>query len=147
MRRFIVAVSAVACIAAGAVGLGGPASAASGVSCKTIKGTITTTITITACTPKVPKGADASASAPASSLATGGTLTWSKSGQTTVVALTVSGGTSQGGCAKKWIEYDANGTVTGGNSTYTQVGDVVSARACVGPTGALKLVAHTVMTL
>ena len=138
MRRLLtVAATAVALsIPASAAALGvvqaGPAAAASGVSCGSLKGTVTGTITVKACTPSGGKGYK-SATAPASSLASGGNLTWSTSGATTTVSLSVTSA-GQGGCAKGYTEYDGTGSVTAASTSgagIPAVGDAVSARACV----------------
>jgi hypothetical protein len=128
MRRLLVAAATALAlsvpVSVAVVGTSAPAWAASSVSC----GKLTGTITITKCTPK--SSTNVSASAPASALTSGGTLTWASSGGTTTVSMTVTS-PGQGGCKKGYTEYDANGTVTGGTSTYTHVHDVTSTRACV----------------
>ena len=135
--------------AVGVVGAGTAGAAGSTIQCKSIKGTITGTITIGKCLPasKAEKKADKTLSGVATSLATGGTLTWSNSGQQTTVALSVSS-PGQGGCKKGSVEYDASGTVTADNSLYGLTGDDTSARACVSSkTGKLSLVKGTTMGL
>jgi hypothetical protein len=125
------------------VGFAGPAFAASGVTCTGLKGTDSGTVTISKCTPSGGKGYK-SASGAAASLATGGTITWSKSSATTTI------GPGQGGCKKKSTEYDFSGKVTAASTTGTgipAVGDSVSARACVTSAGKLSLVKGTVMDL
>ena len=95
MRRlFTVAAAAVALsIPASVAGVGlvssGSAFAASGITCKSLKGTITGKITIGKCTPPRRRGAKGykTATALATSLATGGTITWSSSGANTTVTL------------------------------------------------------------
>jgi hypothetical protein len=148
MRRLLITVTAVATLALPATvtafAMSSPASAASGVTCKKLTGTISGNITISKCTPK--SKTNKSASAPALSLASGGTLTWSKSAQTTTVNLSTSN-PGQGACKKGSSEYDVTGTVTGGTSTYTQSGDAVSGKACLASSGSLSLVKGTVMTL
>jgi len=49
----------------------------------------------------------------------------------------------QGACAAGSTEEDISGNVTGGTSTYTAVGDVVSAQICVSSSGKLSLVKGT----
>jgi hypothetical protein len=75
-----------------AVGVSSPAWASSGVSCGKVKGTVTGSFVVSKCLPtsKILKKADKTASAPTSSLTneTGGTLTWSNSGQKTTVQIT-----------------------------------------------------------
>jgi hypothetical protein len=132
MRRLLVAAATALALSVPAsvavIGTSAPAWAASSVSCGKLSGTITGNITITKCTPK--SATNKSASAPASALTSGGTLTWASSGGTTTVSMTVTS-PGQGGCKAGYTEYDANGHVTGGTSTYTHVGDVTSTRACV----------------
>ena len=162
MRRlFTVAAAAVALsIPASVAGVGlvssGSAFAASGITCKSLKGTISGKITIGKCTP-APAGAAAkgykSASALATSLATGGTLTWSSSGATTTVSLSTTTPTpAQGGCKKGYTEFDATGTVTAASTTgvgIPAVGDTTTARACVDltKTGKITLVKGTAFSL
>jgi hypothetical protein len=158
MRRILsmaAVVAAMAIPASAAIGVvnAGTAGAASAISCTSLKGTITTTVTIGKCTPSGGK-AFKSASAPASSLASGGTLTWKPykgSNNTTTVALSVTS-PGQGGCKKGYSEYDASGTVTGETGSsgvgIPVVGDTVYGRACVSSkSGKIKLVAGTSFTL
>jgi hypothetical protein len=131
------------------VGFAGPAFAASGVTCTGLKGTDSGTVTISKCTPSGGKGYK-SASGAAASLATGGTITWSKSSATTTIGDTSTSSPGQGGCKKKSTEYDFSGKVTAASTTGTgipAVGDSVSARACVTSAGKLSLVKGTVMDL
>ena len=151
MRRLFLVVTATIVLAVPAsitaALVSSPAGASSAVACKKLSGSIATTFTVTKCSPKVKKGADKSASGSSSSLASGnGTLTWSKSGQTTTVSLSVSS-PGQGGCPSGSTEYDVTGSVTGGTSTYTGSGDAVSGRACASPTGSLSLVKKTSLSL
>jgi hypothetical protein len=150
MRRFILTASVIACLAipAGLAGGSSTAFAASSVSCKALKGTISSgVITGKGCTPKDKLNKTFTGSTTALAGGTG-TLTWSPSAKTTIIHTTVSGGTSQGLCGKGYIEYDATGTVTGGTSTYTHVGDVVSGKACVnGAKGKITLVKGTFFLL
>jgi len=150
MRRFLVAITAMTVIAlpasVAAVSLSSPASAAaasSAVSCKKLTGNISGNITISKCKPK--SKTNKSASAPATSLASGGTITWASSGQTTTVSLTV---TQEGtACPKGDTEYVVSGSVTGGSSTYTKSGDAVAGEACLTGSGNLSLVKKTSITL
>jgi hypothetical protein len=137
MRRLLtgaavaVALSIPASVAAVGVVSSAPAFASSSITCTSLKGTITGTVTIGKCTPSGGKGYK-SASAPASSLASGGTLTWTKSGATTTVSLSVTS-PGQGGCKKGYVEEDATGSVTAASTTgagIPAVGDATSARAC-----------------
>jgi hypothetical protein len=127
----------------------GPAFAASSVTCTSLKGTDTGTVTIGKCTPSGGKGYK-TASGAAASLASGGNITWSNSHATTTIGDTSVSSPGQGGCKKKTTEYDFTGTVTAASTSGTgipKVGDAVSARACVASTGKLSLVKGTVMDL
>jgi hypothetical protein len=147
-RLLVVAATAIALsipASVAVVGTSAPAFAASTISCTSLKGTATGTVTIGKCTPK--SKTNKSASGAAASLVSGGTITWTPSNQTTVTKLTVTS-PGQGGCKKNNTEEDAKGTVTGGTSTYTHSGDVVSIRACFNSqTGALSLVKGSVALL
>ena len=156
MRRlFTVAAAAVALsIPASVAGVGlvssGSAFAASSITCKSLKGTITGTITIGKCTPSGGKGYK-SASGSAAALAGTGTLTWSKSGGTTTVTITSTTSPGQGGCKNGYAEFDALGSVTAASTTGTGVpvvGDDTTARACVDTTnGKITLVKGTTFSL
>ncbi len=113
------------------------------VSCAKVAGLATATVVVAKCTQSSKANAKATA---AGSLVTGsGTLTWTKSGGTTIVSGS-STAVGQGGCKKGWTEWDVSGTVTGGTSTYTATGDPVSARLCESVTGKVALVAGTSAT-
>jgi len=144
-----VALSIPASVAAIGVVQAGPAGAAPSITCTSFKSTVTGTVTIGKCTPSGGKGYK-SASGSSASLATGGTLTWTKSGATTTVSLTVTS-PGQGGRAKGYVEYDANGSVTATSTIGTgipAVGDTTSARACVNTAkNKITLVKGTTFTL
>jgi hypothetical protein len=136
LRRFFVvaAASAAALAIPASVAIGGLASpagaAGSTVHCGKIKGSATGTITLKKCTPK--STPNKSASFQASALETGaGTITWSTSNQTTLVHNIVDHAVSPNACPAGSDEYTATGSVSGGTSTYTKVGDVFSATVCV----------------
>ncbi|MBV8463765.1 MAG: hypothetical protein JO368_10750 [Acidimicrobiales bacterium] len=99
-------------------------------------------MTISKCSPSGGKGYK-SASAPSSSLATGGNLTWSKSGATTTVGNVVVSNQGQGTCKKGNTEYTFTGSVTAASTSgvgIPAVGDTVSASACVnGKSGKVTL--------
>ena len=155
MRRlFTVAATAVALsIPASVATIGvvqaGTAAAASSITCTSLKGTVTGTITIGKCTPSGGKGYK-SASGSSAALATGGTITWSSSGATTTISLTVTS-PGQGGCGKGYVEFDASGSVTAASTSGTgipAVGDATSARACVNTAkNKITLVKGTSFTL
>jgi hypothetical protein len=153
MRRLLTVAAIAAAISIptsiATVGVTGPAFAASGISCTSLKGSDSGTVTIGKCTPSGGKGYK-TASGTAATLATGGNITWKKSGATTTVGDTSVNSPGQGGCKKGSSEYDFSGKVTGASTTGTgipAVGDAVSARACVSKTGSLSLVKGTSMSL
>jgi hypothetical protein len=115
--------------------------ATSGLSCSKVAGKSTTTIKISVCTPF--STLNRVARAPGSFLSSGGTLTWSRSFQTTLVTLS-STSPGQGACPRNFVEHDLTGSVTGGTSVYTLATDPVSIRVCESArTHAVKLVAGT----
>jgi hypothetical protein len=148
MRRFAVgasAVSALMIMATLSVGAMTGAFAISHVTCKKLTGTVSTKITVSLCSPL--SATNKTASAPTSSLASGGgTLKWAPSGKTTIFKGTVTNPTP-GACPAGSTEHDLLGKVTGGTSTYTRVGDVVKGRACLSATGSLSLVPGTSLSL
>ena len=124
------------------------AKASSSVTCTGLKGTISTTVTVSKCTPSGGKGYK-TATAPASSLAAGGNLTWSKSKATTTI-----GNAAESGLAEQvWrggTEYSFAGKVTAASTKGTGIpkkGDAVKALACVSSAGAVTLLAGTTMKL
>ncbi|HLN15429.1 MAG TPA: hypothetical protein VK277_01635 [Acidimicrobiales bacterium] len=145
MRRLLLSVAALAIpvstASAISIGIAGPAGASAPVSCTKVVGVITGNITFKGCGGGLGKG-----TAPAASLATGGTITWlGRIKGTTTVALSVTS-PGQGGCKKNSTEYDATGTVTADTTGVVSVGDPVSGRACLSPSGSISLVKHTVFT-
>ena len=111
------------------------------LACSRLSGKATTTIKVALCTPFSTLNRTARASG--SILSSGGTLTWSRSGQTTVISLT-STSPGQGACARNFVEEDLSGEVTGGTSLYTLVMDPVSIRVCESNRShSVKLVAGT----
>ena len=116
----------------------------SGVACAALSGSVSGTISLKLCTPSAPTLK--SASAPATVLTAGGTLTWAKRGQTTVVSLS-STSDGQGACAGGSTEHNVSGTVTGGTSTSTVAGDLVNLSVCQTGTGALSLAPGTTAVL
>ncbi len=131
----------------------GTAGAASGIQCSSVKlkGTLAGgTLTFAKCTPSGGKGyKDATASTAALEVPNSN-LTWSKSGATTTVSITATS-PGQGVCGKGYVEYDANGTVTGASTTgvgVPAVGDVISGTACIDLTkNKLKLAPGTTFNL
>ena len=155
MRRLLtvaaaaVALSIPASVASVGLVSSGSAFAATKITCKGLAGTITGNITISKCLPSGGTGYK-SASAPASSLASGGTITWKASGATTTVSLSVTT-PGKGKCAVGSSEYDATGSVTAASTTgkgIPAVGQTTSAKTCVNPTtGKITLVPGTSFTL
>jgi hypothetical protein len=138
-----VAVPVGATVLAGAPGAA--FAAGSGVKCSALTGTITGNVTVSSCTPANKKYA--SASAATSTLASGGgTVTWTPSGKTTVIAVTFKqAGTA---CPAGTSEYEAKGSVTGGTAKYTKTGDKVKVDVCVNTTtGAITLAPGTKVAL
>jgi len=115
-------------------------SCSSSVTCARVSGTVIGTMKLSACTPA------SKTNRAASTVALGSTLTWSGSGQTTVESLS-SSSPGQGICPLHRTELDISGVVTGGTSTYTAVGDVVSATLCDSKTGHLSLAKGTKYSL
>ena len=70
---------------------------------------------------------------------TGTFFTWARAGQTTQVSLTFSP-LGRGVCPKGHTEVDISGSVTGGTSTYTTLGDTVSGVARAFLSGKYTLV-------
>ena len=111
------------------------------LSCTKLSGRATISIKLALCTPY--SGLNRTASADGSFLVSGGTLTWSRSFQTTTASLT-STSPGQGGCPMNFLEHDLTGQVTGGSSLYTLPSDPVSWRVCESVrTGVVRLVAGT----
>ncbi len=136
MRRLIMVVAAVVTVAVptsiAAVALAPSAGASSGTTCAKLSGSITGPITFKKCTFTSGKDkTNKSLVGSAAKLAGGGTLTWSPSGQTTIVGSPSFSSPGQGACKAKYTEYIAHGTVTGGTSTHTQSGDSFSSTVCV----------------
>lgn len=133
MRRVILGVAALAMMAVPvgitAVTLAPAANAGSSISCAKLSGTITGTVTIKKCSPK--NKSYKSVSGLATQLASGGTLTWAPGGQTTVVSEPSTTSPGQGACKPKNTEYISTGTVIGGTSAYTHVGDTFHSETCV----------------
>jgi len=140
MHRVMVAMAVLA-IPAGAttMGLAGPAAAAaSAQTCTKASGSETGTITFSGCTGGLGKG-----SAVATSLATGGTITWKGKGKGTTTFSGSPTSPGQGSCSKGSTEYDFSGTVTTDTSGKVLVGSAVSGQACLSSAGAISLVKHT----
>ena len=151
MRRFPVAIALVAALAvpsAAVVGLSGTAGAGNavlGTSCAKLTGNAATTATISVCSPKL--ATYASASAKSTSLLNGGTLTWSTSKKTTVIAKPTLTSVTPVTCTVAGSsEEKAVGKITGGTATYTKAGETFRATVCISPAGALSLAPGTKAT-
>ena len=152
MHRRVLTLAAVAAaftipISTATVVLGGssPATASSSLSCAKLTGNISTTVTISKCTPltKAEKKTYKSASASTGVIASGGALTWSSSGTTTVISAPVTS-SGPGTCPKADTEVTATGTVTGGTAAVTASGDTFYAEVCANnKSGKLSLVKGT----
>ena len=147
MRRLLLGIAAlalpVAGATAGAVATAGTAGASAPVSCTKISGNVATAVTLKGCGGGLGKG-----TAPAPTLATGGTITWKghNKGTTTIGNVSVTS-PGQGGCKTGSTEEDFTGTVTANTSKANILGNTVSGRACANAAGNLSLVKHTTLTL
>jgi len=136
MRRIIMAATAVSALAipasAALVATSSPAFASSSLSCSKLTGNISSTVAISKCSPltKSEKKAYASASGQTTTLETGGTITWSNSGATTVLSSPSLSSGGSGTCKKGETQETATGTVTGGTAAVTKSGDTYSADVC-----------------
>jgi len=153
MRRLSVVSVAVVTLSVPAsiavIGFAGTASATSSVACAKTNGKESGSVTITQCTPSAGKEYK-KATVPALDLAEGGTITWNGGATTTIGDPNSSGGTSQGACKKKNMEYFFTGTVTAASTTgagIPVVGDAVSASACLSSKGKISLAPGTVLEL
>ena len=115
------------------------------VSCTKLTGKASGTVKLKSCSPGT--SGFTTASAPGSwILGGGGTLTWSNSHQTTTVSVGADP-SGQGPCEANWTEYVVTGTVSGGNATYTEVGESVALSVCMSATGKFKLAPGTTAEL
>jgi len=148
MRRLAVMVAAVTAFAVpvsiAAVTLtASPASASGTLTCAKLSGSGIGTITIKKCNdlaPKPPKGTlkpdknNKEMTGNGLDLVPGmsGTLTWSPSGETTIVESLTATAEGQGSCKNsKFYEEVATGEVIGGTSPYTSAGQTYSVNVCV----------------
>jgi len=149
MRRVMMGVAALAMVAVpvgvATVTLAPAANATSSITCAKLGGSISGTITIKKCSPK--NKLYKSLSGTATLLAGGGALTWAPGGQTTIVSAPSTTSPGQGACKKGNAEYISTGTVTGGTSTYTHVGDTFHSETCVATKGGkISLLKGTVLS-
>lgn len=141
MRRvLLVAATAVALsvpASVGLVGISSPAFAVSALTCMKVSGHFNTSITIRKCTvPTTDRKGYGSASVVVSTLASGGTLTWSKSRATTTLGPASISSPGRGRCGRFSTEHDITAAVTGGTSAVTSTGNTFSADVCVYKTTA-----------
>jgi hypothetical protein len=146
-RLAVAAVAASASIAS-VVGFVGTAHAAGlKIKCTALTGTITGNITLSGCNGNT---GGSSLPMPATSLATGGTITWVNT-QTTTVTLTSSttetDPTEALKCPKKSTEYEAKGSVTADTTGSAPVGGKASGEACVDAAGNITLEPGSVLKL
>ena len=152
MRRLILVGAVVATMAIptsiAVTTLAPQAGAAVSLTCAKLKGTTNGPVTASKCSvSKADRKLFKKLTAPSAiSLATGGTLTWSSSGETVTIGSPnlVSG---SGGCPPKDTEEIATGTVTGGTSTVTNAGDTFRADVCIAGNGKVKNAKGTVIDL
>jgi len=146
MRRILLTAAAVAALAVPAsvatVGLSAPAWAAGSITCTTISGTASTTVTVSGCTGGVTGGS--SVPAPATSLATGGTIHWVSGSTTTTNAPTLVA-TSAKKCPGYVKGGSSNPTADKFSSTVTaDTGDGIkvpgksSGAVCISSTGVIS---------
>jgi hypothetical protein len=158
MRRLLlVAATAVALsvpVSVGLVGTSSPAFAGSSLTCANVYGHFNANIEIRKCTvPSTDKKSYRSATVVVSTLASGGTFTWSTSKATTTLGPATISSPGQGRCAKYFTEQDITATVIGGTSVVTSEGDAFSADVCVYKTyhgymsGLTKLVKGTTVSI
>ena len=147
-KMFSVAAIAVAMsIPAGAAitAIPGTAGAASTIACSSLKGTATTTITISLCTPTGGAGYK-SATGPAASLANGGNITWTTSKATTTLAAGTVTQVAVNKCGTKGKEYSYLSSVSAASTSgagIPKVGDTASALVCVSSTLVIVLLPNT----
>jgi hypothetical protein len=152
MRRLIFVGATVAALAVptslAVVTLAPQAGATVSLTCAKLKGTTNGPVTATKCSvSKADKKLFKNLTAPSAiSLATGGTLTWSSSGETVTIG-TPSLVSGSGGCPKKDTEEIATGVVTGGSSTVTNAGDTFRADVCIAGNGKIKNAKGSVIDL
>lgn len=136
MRRLIMVLATMAAVALPmsitAISQAPSAAAASGTTCAKLSGVVSGTITFKKCTFTSGKDkTNKTLSGNGLSLASGGTLTWSPSNQTTTVGPPSFTSPGQGSCKPKNTEYIVSGTVVGGTSTHTHAGDAFTATVCL----------------
>jgi hypothetical protein len=158
MRRVLLAVAAAVSFSVPAsvalVGTSSPAFASSSLTCMKLSGNFNSSITIKKCSvPPADTKTYKSASVVVSTLASGGTFTWSKSGATTTLGPAIITSPGRGRCSGYDTEQDITATVTGGTSEVTNADDTFAADVCVynprgnNPGGMTKLVTGTTVSI
>ena len=158
MRRILLAVAAAVSFSVPAsvalIGTSSPAFASSSLTCMKLGGNFNTSITTKKCSvPPADKKTYKSASVVVSTLASGGTFTWSSSGATTTLGPASITSPGRGRCGKYDTEQDITAIVTGGTSMVTSEGDTFAADVCVRnaspshPGGMTKLVKGTTVSI
>jgi|GEM_PF-1927777 len=153
MRRLIMVLAAVTTVAVpvsiATVTLAPAANAAVSLTCAKLSGTETGSVTVKKCSvPKADKKTfKALTAANATALATGGTLTWSSSGDhVTVGSPTLSSGPA-GACPSNDTTETATGTVISGDGVVTHSGDTFKTTVCITSKGKIKNAKGTVIDL
>lgn len=153
MRRLIMVLAAATTLAVpvgiATVTLAPAANAGVSLTCAKLSGTETGSVTVKKCSvPKADKKLFKSLTAAnATALATGGTLTWSSSGDhVTVGAPTLTSGPA-GACPSKDTTDTATGTVTIGDGVVTHSGDTFKTTVCIASNGKIKNAKGTVIEL
>ncbi len=113
-------------------------------SCARATGSTNGSVTLLRCTPA--SSTDTTSAIVFGGLLSGGTLTWSPSGETTEISVS-SSSPGRGDCPKGGTEEDVSGSVTGGTASSTQIGDPVSMRLCEKVGGLIGLVKGTTVSL
>jgi hypothetical protein len=136
MRRIVlvavIAISLSTPVSAGLLVQVAPAYAVSGMTCTKVSGYFDGTLKVRRCAvPPADVHGYGSASVVASTLVSGGTLTWAKSGATTILGPATITSVGRGRCGKYETEQDITATVTGGTAAVTAAGDTFSADVCV----------------
>jgi hypothetical protein len=147
MRRIFVGVAAL--LGFTVLGLGPTVALASqnqfpSILCSKLRGTTTRHITISRCSvAKGEKKGYRKLEGNASELTAGGTLTWKPDGATVIVSQPALFTPSQNPCKTGDTVQSVTGSVTGGTSAVTNVGDTYHAEICTSPKGKLSLAPGT----
>jgi len=153
MRRVIMGVAALATLAVpvgiATVTLAPAAGATVSLTCAKLSGSETGSVTVKKCSvPKADKKTFKSLlAANATALATGGTLTWSSSGDHVTVGTPTLSSAPPGTCPSKDTAEVATGTVTVGDGVVTHNGDTFKTTVCIASNGKLKNAKGTVVDL